>query len=81
MVEVGVDCLAVFGDLLGQFDKRGELGSAGPGQPFVECFFVFGSFDGERVAEAFFEEVRLPQFWVGFGDPVELLTCAVMCGH
>ena len=40
--EVGVDGLAVSGDLLGQFDKRWELWSAGPGQPLVECFFAFG---------------------------------------
>ena len=60
MVEVGVDRLTVSGDLFGELDKRGELGSAGPGQPLVEGFFAFGSFDGEHVAEAFFEKVGPP---------------------
>ncbi len=74
VVEVGVDRLTVSGDLFGQFDEGWELGSAGPGQPFVERFFAFFSFDGEHVAEAFFEKVGPPQFGVGLGDPVELLT-------
>ena len=40
----------------------------------VERFFAFGPFDGEHVAEAFFEKVGPPQSRVGFGYPVELLT-------
>ncbi len=74
MVEVGVDRLTVSGDLLGEVDEGGELSPAGPDQPFVECFFAFFSFDPEHVAESFFEEVGPPQFWIGFGDPVELLA-------
>ena len=33
---------------------------------------AFFAFDGERVAQSFFEEVGAPQAWVGLGDPVEL---------
>ena len=39
-----------------------------------ECFFAFGPFDSEHIAESFFEEVGPSQFGVGLGDPVELLT-------
>ena len=74
MFEVGVDRLAVSADLFGELDECGELGSASPDQPFVECFFAFDAFDSEHIAEAFFEEVSPPQFGVGLGYPVELLA-------
>ena len=41
---------------------------------FLDEFRRDFSFDGEHVAESFFEEVGPPQFGVGLGDPVELLT-------
>jgi hypothetical protein len=48
----------------------------------VEGVFALFSFDGEYVAEAFFEEVSPPQSRVGLGDPVELvaLTCVEVVG-
>ena len=49
-------------------DRRAQL------DPAVECLFAFVAFDGEHVAQSFFEEVGAPQSRVGLGDPVELVA-------
>ena len=65
------------GDPFGEVHEGGDAAAACPGQPALERFDSVLPFDGEHVAQAFFEEVAAVETRVGLGDPVELVALAV----
>ena len=74
--EGGVDRVAVFDDLAGQLDEGRDTAAPRPGDPPVQGLFSFLSFDGEDMAQAFFEQIGAVQSGIGLGDPGQLVVLA-----
>ena len=57
MLDRGEDRGPVFHDAASEFHERGDAATAGPADPFVECFACFIDRKFEDDAEAFFQVV------------------------
>lgn len=69
VLEGRVDRGPVAADLLAEFDEGRDAAACGPADPLVEGLFALVAFDGEDVAEAFFQEVGAVEAGVGLRAP------------